>query len=245
MKKNLKLIFLSVALLAFFVKFNDLFRNIYFINAFDYQERINKKKSFCDEQSYPFLNYIKKKHQISGEPKIVNYMPLPSPRWYFLNNKNGVINDKYLIILNYEKNLEYNFSLNKKFLVNSNSFNDGLYEKLGGIEIIFEDFISEDFIENIKFKFYQSDFDGKKYQVGKINGNSFTIEKDQKLVKFFNLNKNVNISSRMRSIFLKIENNNIDITKQIKSAKINLINSYNLKNFQILEKKDNCYLIQL
>jgi hypothetical protein len=245
-KKKFKLLFIIITLLIIFFKFNDFFRNAYFIIKYDYIKRLEKSYDVCGGQSIPFLNYIKNEYKISGKPQIVNYDPMPTSKWFFLNNKYQKKNDNFLILLNYKSQLNYNFNLNKNFLENSNYLNDGLYKELKSVKVYFNSKVKDHLKNNrrIKIKFYQSDIGSEKYFTGEIFLKFKNIEKNY-YEYFLEENSKIKISSRMRRVYLDVFSQNRNITKDIKLLNIDLEHLYDLENLKIIYKDQNCFLIKL
>jgi hypothetical protein len=253
LKKKLfknKILLIIFILILFFLKFNDFFRNTYFIFKNDHTDRLIYRYNICQGNSYPFLYIIKKKFNIKGIPKIVNFAPNPNLEWIFLNNKKieGNNNDNFLILLNYSEEIKYNFTQKGDYLENINSYDDGIFKKIKFVEIELNENsqILQNKIKNLKINFFQSKFGGNKYFIGNILLKE-KLSKKNKYKIIFNFNENIdfNISSRMKKIHLTILNNNQNFIGNIKSLKIISDNHYNLENYKIVYSYKNCFLTKL
>ena len=59
----------------------DFFRNLYFLNKTNYNERMEKIYGYCEKESYGFLTELKSKYKFDKNPKILNSEVIPSSNW--------------------------------------------------------------------------------------------------------------------------------------------------------------------
>ena len=88
-------------LISILITDNDIFKKTYkIINNENYTKRIENNYGFCEKSSIGYLRYIKKKYDLSFNPKIINFKKNAPLNWaiYDLNFNND---DNKIILLNY------------------------------------------------------------------------------------------------------------------------------------------------
>ena len=111
--KNIKGILILLFIILFFIQSLETLRNFHSILYKNYDERMLKNytskfySGFCNKQSHGYFIYIKNNYQDIFKnnkiPKIKNYKQYKLPKWIF-KKTNYIVDDNYLVILNYNKN---------------------------------------------------------------------------------------------------------------------------------------------
>ncbi len=238
-KKKTQIIVLLILIIVLGINTN-FFRNLVEVIVYKFDNRIINKYGYCSNESIGYLLYLKKKYQIEDNPKIINYIHEPQTSWAIINTKIINENSKKLILLNYP---------GPEIRINLKKINGNLFE--------FQDseFFSDKFdkIESIEI-FNNSE------NLEKINWtiNILTIDKskNKKKIKVLNVKNFLNESLKIK-LDLLFENLNLigekfyfeiinkDISK-FKNLQLHIVlkNKYILKDFQIIDRKDNCYYIK-
>ena len=222
---------LIILILFFFSTKTNFVRNAHFIISKNYDERINSVYGFCSPESIGYLRSIKKKYNFKENPKIINYEHVPQNSWAILNTKKIGQTTNKLIFLNYP-GPQYEMNLNKS--------NKGIYE-LKDVEFIAQNFEA---ISKIKISDY-ANLTNKKIKL-KI----LTVDKslNKKIIKTIELKKNKkeslnlifkNLNLSESKLFFELHNSN-----EVKNINITLQNKYDLNNFKIINKFENCYLVE-
>ena len=238
-KKISQLLALVILIIVCGINTN-FFRNLAEVVLYKFDDRIINKYGFCSNESIGYLLYLKKKYEIKDNPKIVNYVHTPSVDWAIVNTENIDKSSKKLILLNYP---------GPKFKRNLIKNNNNLLE-LNNLDFLFGKFNTIESLEILN--------NSKNY--GTINWklHIITIDKfkNEKIIKEYyikdflgkNLKIRLNISSKNlnldeKKIYFKIKNKN---TYKIEDLQIKAIftNKYLLKDFQIIDKIDNCYYVE-
>tara|TARA_B110000438_G_scaffold303684_1_gene366482 strand:- start:3714 stop:4451 length:738 start_codon:yes stop_codon:yes gene_type:complete len=211
-----------------------IFRKFYNILISDHDHRINKIYGYCGEESIGFIKMLKKKYKFKTNPKIINFKHNPSSLWAIYNNKIKKNNGSNIIFLNYssEFRLKFNKSGNTYRAINR-------YEHTNEIsKIIFN--IENKFIKlNNNILIYTLNSKGEKNIIFKEKiYNEFNKEN----ITYLNF-KTKNFNSEKYPIYIEIENLENDVLNKISSIDLILKNKYNINNFKIIEKKDNCYYV--
>jgi len=238
-KKNLQILVLLILIIICGINTN-FFRNFAEVILYRFDDRIINKYGFCSQESIGYLLYLKKKYKIKDNPKIVNYIHTPNVNWTIINTEIINKNSKKLILLNYP---------GSEIRVNLNKINNNLFE-LKKAYFFFDKFNK---IESIEILNNSRNFKKINWKLDVV-----TIDKsgNEKIVKEFNiknflgeslkikldiLNKNLNLDKK--KLYFKIKNKNIAIIEDLKMYLI-LENKYIFKDFQIIDKIDNCYYIK-
>lgn len=126
-------VILLVLILSFFIKLTDFPKNIYNLINNNYDERFSKSyndvyfSGYCKKSAHGYINYIKKKFSkifpLNSVPKIINLDPVKrkKPYWIFLKH-DPKINDNFIILLNYNKNLN-SFATNEYEILDNHNNN--------------------------------------------------------------------------------------------------------------------------
>jgi len=235
MKKKIKYYFFRyfILIVIFFslAKSANFFKNFYFVNRDDYNSRIKKNYDFCNHESVAFLHFIKSKYKLNKKVEIYDYEINPNPDWVFFNLDNNNIYKNKLILLNYKKTGEIKFS----------KFKNGLF--VGNV--------NPPYYSNVEKAIFSTNKNIKKINL-KITNNikeesilllskNFIFEYPSKEIDLnLNLEK---FDIRLGKLFIKVtgEENNLE---HIEGITLKLISKYDLNNFKILEKADNCYFLE-
>mgnify|MGYP000533613852 CR=1 FL=1 len=235
MKKELKIYTLRyfILIIIFFslIKSTDFFKKIYFLDVYDYSQRISKNYSLCKKGSIPFLHFLKKKYKLNQKIKTIDYDINPSSDWVLLNLNNDNIYKDKLILLNYKKqdeikfvklkkglfvgnvNPPYRSSIKKAILSTNNNINKISLEITNRAEDKTMLLLSKNFIFEDQSKEIDLNLDLEKFNI------------------------------RLGKLFIKITNNENNL-EHIEEITLKLTSSYNLNNFKVLEKIDNCYFLE-
>lgn len=92
------------------ILFFDLPQNIFNLIKFDYEKRMTKNYGYCYPQAYGFIKEIKSKFNLNNV-ETINFNDFAQSD-FFLNNPNQKKNVDYKILINFDKNLHTNFSIN-------------------------------------------------------------------------------------------------------------------------------------
>ena len=206
-------------------------KKIYFINKYEYVERIGKNYSFCKNGSIPFLHYLKTKYNLDKNIKIVDYDINPNSEWVvFSSNKGNIYEDK-LILLNYrpqerikflksDKGLyaayvlpPHNFTIKQAIFSANSSVNNINFEITNRVGNVTEVLYSENFEFNNRFNKIDFDLDLEKFDI------------------------------RLGKLFIKIFSSENSL-ENVEEITLKIIPNYNLDNFKVLERKNNCYFLE-
>tara|TARA_Y100001970_G_scaffold133625_1_gene164643 strand:- start:4931 stop:5647 length:717 start_codon:yes stop_codon:yes gene_type:complete len=231
-KKDLGLLIIIFLLILIFIKENNIFKKIYFINSKNFEKRMNDVYGYCDKEYYGFIKMLKNKYKFVNNPKIIDYKIQPNPLWiiYDPSKKND---DKPSIFLNYKNKQNLFFKRKNDFFIS-----DGNIQHTNNI-------ISINFRVNAKFKInniikvYKL-IDKNRVEIfqKKFNeeiSNNKTIKLDFKTEK---------INSRWEKIYIEIlelEKSKLNLIDQIT---LNLQNKFTFSDDQIIEKFNSCYYIK-
>jgi|TARA_B100002003_G_scaffold237691_1_gene255082 hypothetical protein len=235
MKKELKIYTLRyfILIIIFFslIKSTDFFKKIFFLNAYDYSQRISKNYSLCKKGSIPFLHFLKKKYKLKQKIKTIDYDINPSSDWVLFNLNNDNIYKDKLILLNYrrqekiqllklkkglfmsQKKPPHFFTIKKVIFSTNRNINKINIEISNRVEGQIEILLSKDFILKDQSKGIDLNFDLEQQDIG------------------------------LGKLFIKISNKENNL-KNIEEIKLIVIPNYDLDNFRILEKVYNCYFLE-
>jgi hypothetical protein len=238
-KKISKLLVLVILIIVCGINTN-FFKNLAEVVLYKFDDRMINKYGFCSNESIGYLLYLKKKYEIKDNPKIVNYVHTPSVNWAIVNTENIDKSSKKLILLNYpgpkfKRNLIKNN--NNLLELNNLDFLFGKFNKIESLEILNN---SKNYgtinwkLNIITIDKFKNEKIIKEYYIKDFLGKSLKISLDI-------LSKNLSLGEK--KIYFKIKNKN---SYEIKDLKIKVIftNKYLLKDFQIIDKIDNCYYIE-
>ena len=223
-------IIIIILIIFFFSTKTNFVKNTHFVLLKNYDQRINRIYGFCSPESIGYLRYIKNKHNIKNNHKIVNYEHVPQNNWAIVNTRNiGKINNK-IIFLNYPgPQIEYKLTKSNK---NIYEFKD--------VEFFAQHFKS---ISNIKI-LSDTNLENKKIKI-----DIFTLDKslNKQLFKSIYLEKNKkNINLLFKDLRLSEKKLyfQLDSLSKIKDISITLNNKYDLNNFKIIDEFKNCYYVE-
>ena len=232
-KKNFGVLIIGLLILSFIYNHN-LFRKLYNVFVMNYESRLTEKSGYCFRESVGFLRMLKKKYKFNFNPLIVNYEDaVPSSRWSIYDNHNKT-DKNHKILLNYSKNLSLYFKpLNKIF------YSEGTVKHSNGISNIIFDLKDKHIRIDSKIKIYRKTFN-KKEIIYEENFHKL-VENNQIIPIEFKTKK---INSIYTSTFVEISDLSDNQIGKINSIILNLNHEFNLKNFTIIEKFNNCYYIK-
>ena len=235
MKKKIKFYIFKyfILIIVFFslIGSTNFLKNVYFVNRDGYDSRIVKNYGFCKDESVGFLHFIKSKYKLNKRVKIVNYKIYPNSEWVFFNLNNENIYKDKLILLNYEKLEEIKFLKLKNglFVGNANP------PYISNIEKAI--FSTKDNINKINLEITNSMEDHTILLLSK----NFIFEDQSKEIDLnLDLEK---FAIRLGKLFIKIKNNENNL-EDVEEITLKLTSTYNLNNFKVLEKIDNCYFLE-
>ena len=253
MKKKLKIYTLRnlILIVIFFslIKSTDFFKKIYFLSVYNYNTRIVKNYSFCKKGSIPFLHSLKRKYKLKQKIKTIDYDINPSSDWVLFNINNDNIYKDKLILLNYRKQDEIKFvklqNYKRQDEIKFVKSKKGLFIQYGvgnanppyRSSIKKAIFSTNHNINKISLEITNRTEDNTILLLSKnfiFEDQSNEIELNLDLEKF---------NIRLGKLFIKISNkeNNLE---NIEKVKLILVPNYDLDNFRILEKVDNCYFLE-
>ena len=239
-KKKSQILVLLILIIICGINSN-FFKNFAEVILQKFDDRIVNRYGFCSGESIGYLFYLKKKYEITNNPKIINYVHTPSVNWAIINTKNINKSSKKLILLNYPGS-ELKINLKK---INNNLFelsdayffSKDKFSKIESVEILNN---SNNFKKiNWKLDLLTIDKYGNKKIVKGFNINNILTERIK--INLDVLNKNLNLNEK--KLLFKIKNKN---STQIENLQIYLIlkNKYILEDFQIIDKINNCYYVE-
>jgi len=233
-KKHSGLLLIIVFLLLIFIYNHNLFRKFYNIIFTNYETRLIEKHGYCYDDSVGFLRMLKKKYKFNFNPLIINYEDsVPNSRWSIYDTYNK-IDKNHKILLNYPK----------KYLLNFKPLDNIFYSK--------DNIMHSNGIENIVFNLKNTniriDSDIKIYRktLNKkdiiYEGNFHKIINNNQKIPIQFITKKIN--SRYKATFIEISELNADQLAKINSITLNLNHEFDLKDFTIIEKFNNCYYVK-
>ena len=232
-KKNISILIIGFLILSFIYNHN-FFRKLYNIYVINHESRLAKKYGYCFRESVGFLKMLKKKYKFNFNPLIMNYEDaVPNSGWSIYDN-NYKTDNKHKILLNYPKNLSLYFKpLNKIF------YSEGTVRHSNGMSNIIFDLKDKHIRINSKIKIYRKTLN-KKDIIYEENFHKL-VENNQIIPIEFNTKK---INSVYKPTFIEIPNLTEDQIGKINRIVLNLNHEFNLKDFTIIEKFNNCYYIK-
>jgi hypothetical protein len=235
-KKKNKVEFIILLLFLFALIFTfEIPRKFFNVLRLTYDERLNISYDFCSNRSVGFINYVKNKHDIKNSINFIKYTGVRNPNWIFFKRFNKQ-DDKLYILLNYNND-------NEIFLekINKNTFRYKFDPKYN--HRIFKKII----IENLK----NSDIHEISIQNNLSISKNIVIAKLNSKISQSNaelyLNESTNrmmqsMQKQEKNIIIKVKNNQNKLNNDLK-IKIKLEHIYNIRDYDIIEKINNCYLV--
>ena len=232
-KKNFGILIIGFLILSFIYNHN-IFRKLYNVFVINYESRLTKKYGYCFRESVGFLRMLKKKYRFNFNPLIVNYEnSVPSSGWSIYDNHNKTDN-KHKILLNYPKNLSLHFKpLNKIF------YSEGTVRHSNGVSNIIFELKDKHIRINSKIKIYRKTLNKKDII---YEENFHKLIKNNQIIPIEFKTKEIN--SVYRPTYIEISNLSGDQIGKINSIILNLNHEFNLKDFTIIEKFNNCYYVK-
>ena len=235
-KKKNKVEFIILLLFLFALIFTfEIPRKFFNVLRLTYDERLNISYDFCSNRSVGFINYVKNKHDIKNSINFIKYTGVRNPNWIFFKRFNKQ-DDKLYILLNYNND-------NEIFLekINKNTFRykfDPKYNHRIFKKIILENLKNSD-IHEISIQNNLSI--SKNIVIAKLN--SKISQSNAELY----LNESTNrmmqsMQKQEKNIIIKVKNNQNKLNNDLK-IKIKLEHIYNIRDYDIIEKINNCYLV--
>ncbi len=232
-KKNIGILIISLLILSFIYNHN-LFRKLYNVFVINHESRLTKKHGYCLRGSVGFLRMLKKKYKFNFNPLIVNYEDaVPSSGWSIYDN-NFKTDNSHKILLNYSKNLSLYFKpLNKIF------YSEGTVKHSNGISNIIFELKDKHIRINSKIKIYRKTLN-KKDIIYEANFHKLINNNQIIPIEF----KTKEINSIYKPTYIEISNLSRDQIEKINSITLNLNHEFNLMDFTIIEKFNNCYYVK-
>jgi len=232
-KKNFGVLIIGFLILLFIYNHN-FFRKLYNVFVLNYESRLIEKSGYFFRESVGFLRMLKKKYKFNFNPLIVNYEDaVPSSGWPIYDNYNKT-DKKHKILLNYPKNLSLYFKPTNKIF-----YSGGTVMHSNGIANIIFDLKVKHIKINSKIKIYRKTFN-KKEIIYEDNFHKL-VENNQIISIEFKTKK---INSIFKPTFIEISDLSDDQIGKINSIIVNLNHEFNLKDFTIIEKFNNCYYVK-
>ncbi len=232
-KKNFAVLIISFLILSFIHNHN-LFRKLYNIFVINFESRLTKKHGYCFRESVGFLRMLKKKYKFNFNPLIVNYEDAVPDSTWSIHDSHNKTDKNHKILLNYPKNLSLHFKpLNKMF------YSEGTVKHSNGISNIIFDLKDNHIRIDSKIKIYRKTFDKKEIII--YEDNFHKLVKNNQIISIEFKTKKIN--SIFKPTFIEISDLSNNQIEKINSVIVNLNHEFNLKDFTIIEKFNNCYYI--
>ena len=209
----------------------DFFKNVFSIIKYSKNERIIRNSKFCEGDSQGFVSYLNKNYKFQSNPILLNNTISPMVDWIYFDFKKEQ-NKSELILLNYEEIQIINTELNdSKFIAKKLP---PLLSEIKGINIYFEDDLEID--KTFEVNLYKVQEKKKE----KLTSNQVLFKKGLNK-KFIDLSFNDFEGRKLRGYIIEIKPFKRGMIKNI-----NLVinNQIKLNDYQIVEKKQNCYFLR-
>ena len=234
-KKKSQTLLLLILIIIFSINTNFL-RNLYEIILHKFDNRITKTYGYCNGESIGYLLSIKKKYQINDNPKIINYIHTPGVNWAIINTKKINRKSNKIILLNYPGSnsvVKLKKISNNLFELMNAYFLKDKFSKIENLEILNNQTSSKKL--NWTVNVYTID----KFK-NKENIETLEVKKNSDAKLKFNLDMNL---EEEQKLYFEIDNkDNINLDNL--QLKVVLKNRHILKDFQIINKYDNCYYVE-
>jgi hypothetical protein len=233
-KKNFGVLIISFLILSFISNHN-FFRKLYNIFVINFESRLIKKHGYCFRESVGFLRMLKKKYKFNFNPLIINYEDaVPDSGWSIYDNHNKT-DENHKILLNYPKNLSLYFKPS-----NNRFYSGGTVKHSNGISNIVFDLKDEHIRINSKIRIYRKTFNKKEIII--YEENFHRLVKNNQIIPIEFKTKKIN--SIFKPTFIEISDLSENQIEKINSIIVNLNHKFNLKDFTIIEKFNNCYYVK-
>tara|TARA_A100001015_G_scaffold320785_1_gene448485 strand:- start:1840 stop:2571 length:732 start_codon:yes stop_codon:yes gene_type:complete len=230
-KKQKGIILIILILLITILVSFDFFKNVFSIIKYSKDERIIRNSKFCEGDSQGFVSYLNKNYNFETNPILLNNTISPIADWIYFDFKKKQ-NKNELILLNYEETQTIKTELkNSRFIVRKLP---PLLKEIKGINISLGDDLEKDktFVVNL----YK--VQNKKKE--NLISNQVLFKKGHNN-KFIDLSINNYEGSKLRSYEIEIKPFKKGI---IKNVNLIINNQIKLNDYQIIEKKQNCYFLK-
>lgn len=220
------LIFFITILVSF-----DFFNNVFSIIKYSRDERIIRNSKFCEGDSQGFVIYINKKYKFGSNPILLNNTISPMADWFYFDFKKEQ-NQSELILLNYEETQVIKTELNNSNFVAQKL--PPLLSEIKGINIFLKDELEKDkTFEVILYKVQNK----KKEKLISYK----VLFKKRFINRFIDLSLKDSEGRKLRSYVIEIKP-----FKKGMISNVDLIinNKIKLNDYQIIEKKQNCYFLR-
>jgi len=235
LKKNSHTLILLILIIIFSINTN-LYRNLYEIISHKFDNRITKTYGYCNGESIGYLLNIKKKYKINDNPEIINYIHTPGVNWAIINTKKINRKSNKIILLNYPGSnsvVKLKKISNNLFELMNAYFLKDKFSKIENLEILNNQTSSKKL--NWTVNVYTID----KFK-NKENIETLEVKKNFDAKLKFNLDMNL---EEEQKLYFEIDNkDNINLDNL--QLKVVLKNRHILKDFQIINKYDNCYYVE-
>ena len=194
-------------------------------------ERIINVYGYCNNESIGYLKYLKKKYDIRSNYKIINYIHTPPTKWAIYDVKAQNEDNTKLIILNYPGNeidLKLNYFKKNFYELNDPYFYSIISNSIKSLEI--QGYKKK----RINITFYLKDRSNNFEKLKTLN-----VKKNDKTNEYIINQSFDDFKIDELRFFLKIDG----LEKNSKLI-VKLENKYNLKDFEILDKYQNCYFVE-
>ena len=209
----------------------DFFKNVFSIIKYNKDERIIRNSKFCEGDSQGFVSYLNKNYNFGTNPILLNNTISPLSDWIYFDFKKEQSKSE-LILLNYEETqtIKTEFK-NSRFIARKLP---PLLREIKGINISFEDEL------NIDKTFVVNLYKVQNKKKENLTSNQVLLKKGLNN-KFIDLSLNDSEGRKLRSYEIEIKPFKKGMIKNI-----NLIinNQIKLSDYQIIEKKQNCYFLR-
>ena len=231
-KQNINLYIILVFLLIVFLVKIDFFRQFYFLNKDNYNQRMENKYGYCKKDSYGFLMDLKKKYKFNKNPIILNSEVIPLSNWVLYDSSKEF--EKYpRIFLNYEKNPSLVFKNYENQFISQGHVQHT--DMLKSIIIITPN--QKIILDN---KIIISKFYNKKKMI--IFEKKINEEINEKKIIYTNFETEV-FNSRWGNFLIEVED--FDFKKnEIISIILNFRNKHIFNTDDIIFSKENCFYIK-
>ena len=235
LKRNSHTLILLILIIIFSINTN-LHRNLYEIISHKFDNRITKTYGYCNGESIGYLLNIKKKYKINDNPEIINYIHTPGVNWVIINTKKINRKSNKIILLNYPGSnsvVKLKKISNNLFELMNAYFLKDKFSKIENLEILNNQTSSKKL--NWTVNVYTID----KFK-NKENIETLEVKKNSDAKLKFNLDMNLEDEQKL---YFEIDNkDNINLDNL--QLKVVLKNRHILKDFQIINKYDNCYYVE-
>ena len=233
LKKFLKkrFIFFLLILFALLYKINPI-KNFSEIISYKLPERLENMYGYCGGESIGYLRYIKKEFDLKANPEIINFVHTPPNLWSIYEAKfNNYKSDKK-IVLNYPgKKIQIDlvslgnniFEFKDPYYFSTISKNiKKIYSKKTDLKIDYLEFYKNNYLNNSNLlKISKLSYGNLKEQNLQINLEEFKIGENK--------------------LFIKIISN--EIYDKTSSIKLELENSLDINDYEIIHNYKNCYFL--